>query len=319
MGAEIVDQGGVSLNTNGEVLLPSGVKMVIDIKDDDQRTDLISPHLWEKRRQLKDRVYEVEANGRKYILKEKKTARHTDTMDKGHRDGRLSSEEFAIAKDLQENGNLDRGDVGVSWERPVGCVTYPDGFSFVVFEYEKGLIEGKFLIRKLAKEIFNHKDQFVEEYRMITELADKYKDSPEVLAFEDDQSPTELKLTFGEFAMVKALRMERQALELMEETITKNGYSNADSNGYSYRIKEGDRVQLEIVGFDFEYFNNISPDQIAERLARHKSFMDEEELRRGIGFLDWGFGGMGVTRMQKAAYFAMLESEGIANKYLETR
>lgn len=72
LGAEIVDQGGVSPNTNGEVLLPSGVKMVIDIKDDDQRTDLISPHLWEKRRQLKDRVYEVEANGRKYILKEKK-------------------------------------------------------------------------------------------------------------------------------------------------------------------------------------------------------------------------------------------------------
>jgi len=312
LGAEIVDQGGVTPNTKGEFILSSGVRMVIDLKNNDQRTDLLSPHLWEKRKQLKDRVYEIDANGRKYILKEKKTARHTDTMSKGHRDGRLSSEEFEIAKHLQEKGVVSKNEISVNWERPVGYVEYPDGFSFVVFEYEEGLIERKSLNIFLAKKIFNHKDQFMEEYQTISKLTDKYKNSPEVLASESDQLKTELKLSFAEFALVKALRMERQALELMEETITKNGYSNIDANGYSFRVKEGDRLQLEIVGFDFEYFSKISPDQITERLEKHKHYKDEWELSQGVGFTDWG-SGLSVTRMQKAAYLAMLESEGIVN------
>lgn len=331
LGAEIIDQGDVTLDENGEVLLPSGVRAVTDLDNSDQRADLLSPHLWERRRQLKDRVYEIFVNGRKYILKERKTARHTDTKKGGHKEGRLSSEEFEIAKHFQENGNATRGGVSVSWERPIGYVSYPDGFSFAVFEYEEGFIEGRFTTSRLTKEILDHKDQFLDEYQLIVQLVDKYKDSPEVLSFDDRRSESGLRalarwlglhkdtppqLSFEEFAMVKALRMKRQASNLLEETIIKNGYNNSDIDGYSYRIKEGNQLQLEIVGFDFEYFSKMSPDEIPEELERYKQYEKEDESGHGIGFLYWD-GGSSVTQMQRAAYFAMLESEGILDKGVE--
>ncbi len=329
LGAEIINQGNVMPNEKGEVILPSGIKMVIELGNDGQRSDLLKPHLWVKRRQLKDRVHEIDVNGKKYILKEKKTARHTDTKRHGHREGRLSSEEFEIARYFQEHGTVSKKGISVIWERPVGYVSYPDGFSFAVFEYEEGLVEERKITLQLAMEIIKHKSQFEEEYQLIKQLAEKYKDSPEVLAFETQRTESglrgaltrrfglrkdiPLRLSFEEFAMVKASRMERQARELMQETITINGYNNSDIDGYSYRIKNGDRVQLEIVGFDFEYFSKMSPEETAKRIEGDREFQKEWEHRNGIGFLCWN-DGSSVTRMQKAAYFAMLETEGVLNK-----
>src|SRR3989344_1303227 len=74
LGAEIIEQGAkIPPGPAGEVKLPSGISMKIDSSQDKTRTDLLSPHLWEKRKQLKDRVYEIHVNGKKYLLKEKKT------------------------------------------------------------------------------------------------------------------------------------------------------------------------------------------------------------------------------------------------------
>lgn len=330
LGAEVMEQGTAVPNQNGEITLPSGVKIGMDVTEAEQRNDLLNPHLWEKRRQIKDRVYEISVGGRNYILKEKKTPRHTDTKKGGHREGRTSADEFAVAKHFREHGRLNQGNIGVDWERPIGFVTYPDGFQFSVFEYEEGLLNDDVQTR-LAIEITNHREQFEEEYKLIAGLAQKYKDSPEVLAFEDQRTESGLKaamkwlgiqkesplqLTFEEFAMVKGLRMQRQSRELMEHAMLNNEYENSDMDGYAYRVHSNGGVRLDIVGFDFEYFEKVSPERAAEVRERRKELQREWESRQGIGFLGWN-NGQRVTRMQKAAYFAMLEAEGLLQKELE--
>lgn len=323
LGAEIVDCGNIIQNENGEAVLPSGIKIAINLEHDVQRNDLFSPHLWERRRQLKDRVYEIEVNGRKYILKEKKTTKHTDTKKGGHKEGGLSSEEFETAKFFKEHGIANKDGIHVDWEQPIGYVTYPDGFSFVVFEYEEGLIKSDDVIDQVSQKIIEHKEQFLEEYQLITKLAKKYVDETKnykqggklkvisrVLGRYQDNSQ---ELSFEEFSRVKALRIERQAREFMKETIILNGYENSDFDGYSYRVVDGDKLEVEIVGFDFEYYSKMSPDMIDERLEDSRQFKRDWESKHSIGFALWN-DTLKVTKMQCAAYFAMLEVEGNLNK-----
>jgi predicted metal-dependent phosphoesterase TrpH len=325
LGAEIIDQEKVAPGPNGEIILPSGIKIGMDTTDVEQRTDLLRPHLWERRRQIKDRVHEIFIGERYYILKEKKTSRHTDTKKHGHKEGRTSADEFAVAKHFKENGKLSQGKISVDWERPIGFVTYPDGFQFSVFEYEQDLISDN-MPSRLAEEISAHREQFEEEYKLINSLSQKYKDHRAVLAFEEYrpleilfktamkslgiETKSSLQLTFEEFAMVKAEQMTRQARELMFQSVLQNEYTNNDYDGFAYRIHTSGEVKLDIVGFDFEYFAKISPERAAEIRENHAENRGKMESRDGIGRIEWD-NGERVTRMQKAAYFAMLEDEGI--------
>lgn len=307
LGAEIEDQKGLTPDENGELVTPSSVRLFIDLDQSIQRSDLLNPQLWSRRRQLHDRVYEIEVNGKKYILKERKTARHTNTTEKHHRNGRLSSREFKIAKHFQENGIVSKGRISVSWERPIGYVAYPDGFSFAVFEYEEDLEEYRSVTSQLGQAIIDHRDQFEEEYQLISHLADKYKNSPEVISLDLDKEVS-TQLSFAEFAMVRARRMEGQALSLIHEIIYENGYINSDTLAYSFKVKNGDILKLQITGFDFEYFKNAHPYELAEEIRRFRRW------RSGVeGLLDWDDSSP-VTRMQQAAYFAILETEGILGR-----
>lgn len=298
LGAEIADCGGVTLNENGEAFLPSGIKMVVDLNVNNQGADLFNPCLWERRRQLQDRVYEVNVGGKKYILKEKKTVRHARTMQGGHKEGRLSSEEFEIAKDLHENGGAVRGEIEVSWEHPIGYVLYPDGFSFVIFDYEEDLIEGKSINLKLAQRILDFKDQFLEEYRSVVGLV-------------SGLSKGSLEISFEDFSRAKALRMESKARAFMQEIMIEKGYTNRDFNNYLYRIKDGGRPRLEIAGFDFEYFSKLPLEQIPERLERQRR-IQREFGSVGIGSDYWEDGSR-VTREQEVAYLALLENEKVSD------
>jgi hypothetical protein len=235
-------------------------------------------------------------------------------------------EEFQTAQHFQENGVEQRGSIKVDWEKPVASVTFPDGFQFTVFEHEDGLLVENSVIQVLAQEILEHRDQFEEEYTAVQAMAGKFKDDPKVLAFKRGNTESGLRailqwlglrkeqipeLSFEEFSVIKALRMERQARSLMKEIIVRNGYTNSDLEGYSFKINsQNGKPQLEIFGFDFEYFSKIDQDEIEERVKRSKDFEQEWESRDGVGFLCW-YDGSSITRMQKAAYFAMLKAEGL--------
>lgn len=325
--AEVAGLGeNIQINDRGEAVLPSGTSIRINAEDETRRQELLNPQNWQRRRQLKDRVYEIQVGSSKYILKEKKTARHTDTKKHGHKPGLTSLEEFQTAQHFQENGVEQQGNIKVNWEKPVASVTFPDGFQFTVFEHEDGLVEESSVTQALAQEILEHRDQFENEFVAIQTMAGKFKDDPKVLAFERGNTESGLKtilqwlglrkeqipeLSFEEFAVIKALRMQRQARNLMKEIIIRNSYTNSDLDGYSFKINsQNGKPQLEIFGFDFEYFSKIDQDEIEERIKRHNDFEQEWESRDGVGFLCW-YNGSSVTRMQKAAYFAMLEAEGL--------
>ena len=316
----------IQIDDGGEAVLPSGTSIRINVEDETRRQELLNPQNWQKRRQLKDRVYEIQVGPSKYILKEKKTARHTDTKKHGHKPGLTSLEEFQTAQHFQENGVEQQGSIKVDWENPVASVTFPDGFQFTVFEHEDGLLEESSITQVLAQEILEDREQFKVEFVAIQAMAGKFKDDPKVLAFERGNRESGLRailqwlglrkeqvpeLSFEEFAVIKALRMKRQARSLMQEIIVRNGYTNSDLDGYSFKINSQNGIpQLEIFGFDFEYFSKIDQDEIEERVKRHKDFEQEWESRDGVGFLCW-HDGSSVTRMQKAAYFAMLKAEGL--------
>lgn len=326
--AEVMEKGTeAQIGQNGEMVLPSGTEMNINNTEDKVKmSELMNPQIWEKRRQIKDRVYEIQVGSSKYILKERKTAMHTDTMKTGHKKGLTSLEEFKTAQDLQKNGAVEQGNIKVNWEKPLASVTFPDGFQFTVFECEGGFIEDNAVVSTLAQEIQNHREEFEQEFMAMQELAGKFASDPRVVGFEQGNTESGLKavlrflglkreqfseLTFEEFAMAKALRMERQAMSLMTETAIKNGYFSKDHEGYSFKINSNGHLQLEIFGFDFEYFKRINPDEVEKTLQNHYSF-ERERTVDGIDFLSWNNGEQ-VTRTQRAAYFSMLKSEGLLN------
>lgn len=311
LSAEMVESGtDINLNNNGEVLLPSGTKIVIDPKiPQTTRTDLLSPQLWEKRRQLKDRVYEIYVNDRKYLLKEKKTDRHTDTKQGGHVDGQLSSEEFEIAQNFQDNAQITQGDIKTGWEKPVGFVTFPDGFQFVVFEFEENLISEEDLRGKLQVEIFNHQPQYQEEYNRVLQSNER-KGILNTIATKL-KLRKETPLTYQQFAILKANRIKKRAENLLKKTIIQMGYDNSDQDGFSFRINsDPNQFQLEIMGFDFEYYSKIPDEEVQQKLARYNEFIEADltKFDRRIPFFRWPDHSP-VTKEHQQAYDKMLAEE----------
>src|SRR5690606_17465649 len=80
----------------------SGTKLVMTSEAYQANPSLLDPKTWEKRRQLKDRVYVVTVGGAEYIMKERKTDRHTDVKRSGHKDGLSSHQEFEVAKEFAD-------------------------------------------------------------------------------------------------------------------------------------------------------------------------------------------------------------------------
>ncbi len=323
LGAEIAQQPQPLLrDEKGEIVLPSQTTIDISQEDAASRPELLNPQQWIKRKQLKDRVHVVEAESSRYILKEKKTARHTDTKQGGHQQGLSSAAEVRTARHFQEHGRIEQGDLAVNWEKPVAAVTFPDGFQFAIFEYQEGLIPADDLQRILSEAIKQHRAQFETEFREIKAAAGKFWNDrrvwshyePKVGALEAAARMVKLKkveLTFDDFAMIKAYRMQGQAQALLAKTMLKSGYRNSDLDGFAYKTPvSGGGLKLEIVGFDFEYFEKIQPQEAALRLEVYDRVDRDFERRGGIGFTTWS-GGPDVTRMQAAGYLALLEKENL--------
>ena len=305
--------------------LPSGTFISLNVEDEQIKQDLLNPENWERRQQIKDRVYAIQAGEAYYILKERKTARHTDTKKGGHRPGLTSYDEFKTAKEFQENGQVRKGNVGVSWEKPLATVKFTDEYQFTVFEYKPDLLDDIDIHETVYQRILENAEQFVEEYEVIKILADKLYESPEVIQQRFDYSESNLKkllkyvglkkdvrpqLSFDDFAKIKALRMFRQAKELLKETVLGMGYTNSDLDQYAYKINtEDNRVFLEIFGFDFEYLRKIDKARSEELLEHYIDYDKKNEVRNGIGFAQWVDGE--VTREQRAGYLALLAIEGL--------
>lgn len=334
LAAELMDHPVTQESNGKEVTLPSGIKIMVDTPYSKYGLELLNPINWENRRQLKDRIYEVRTGDHRYILKERKTPKHLHQKRHGYVEPRTSIEEFNIAKDLNQNGRVEWGGrVEVSWERPIGYVEFPDGFQFVVFEYssrarsrrpEDEYYDGSELMEILIKQMTENREQFKEEYQKVARLAEEeFVYSPEASGYSGATSEAALlfltklirkqglrpvSLSFEDFVRVKAKRIFEQARGLLEAGQYGLGYSNNDHDGFACYIPKEDEVKLGIIGFDFEYFSTCKgkpdPKEYIKRVSRFllMSLNRENHFSLRIGFEL-------MTRMQAAAYFALLHLE----------
>lgn len=269
LGAELAETGEVNLDEEGEVTLPSGTRLKISGEHSSSPV-FLDPSKWEYRRQFKDRVYEIGVDGKKYFLKERKTSRHKDTLSGGHRDGLTSSEEFEVAVALNNEASVDDGEVRVSWEKPVGFVEYPDGFSFAVFEYEEAL-EPSVPTAEVEEVIRDNPEAYSDEYEAVKKKINNYLVHPlvkDAAAFTPITPPKrrfgffgkqESLLDYEAFAEAKASYLCYEARELVKEKALDLGYRNTDSapaNGYRLIRGENNRVAVEVVGFDYELYEH---------------------------------------------------------------
>ena len=117
-----------------QITLPSGVQIHCEIDDPIKKQEILNPIFWNNRKQFKDRVYKISVGTNEFFLKEKKTARHTDTRSDKYRffPGATSFEEFGIARHFQDNCILEQGMIKLNWETPLAAVTFPDGYQFAI-------------------------------------------------------------------------------------------------------------------------------------------------------------------------------------------
>lgn len=313
LGAEILDQeGNLQYNDQGEIVLPSGIRAIVDSDHDSSREDLLSPQLWEKRDQIKDRVYVIEVNGKKYILKEKKTERHKDTPNQYFQEGLHSPEEFAVAQKFQDQATIEHDDIALGWEVPVGYAVYPDGFQFALYEYEEGLLDREQATPTLTQQIETHHEMFQEEYQAIQESirrqAEEYREDPFKYYLYEDLSQG---LSLHDFAIVKTHVMMQKAKKLMENTMVEMGYPTNSDQDEAFRIKIEDGLKLEVLGFDFEYFSELD--------SHERSHLEQQASGTvpTYRYLYWDNGEY-ATSIQEAAYNAILTRQSTNETAKET-
>jgi len=326
--AELQDQPMDSLATDDGIVaheLRSGAKLIMDAEAFAAHPELFDPQAWDSRTQLKDRVYTVVVDGEEYIMKERKTPRHTDVKKHGHKEGLTSREEFQAAQEFAGMGTIEHGDIRLHWEKPLGFVEFPDGYQFCLFESEPGL-KTDIPTDQLTLEIMQSEEAYAEEFMRTQHRAKElyhqrddlflwYKDQnvaprPKGLArlgaaFRRERRPRPDELTFDEFAKQKARYMITEASTLLARTIWSKDYTNSDVDGYALRVRPGERPILDVIGFDFEYYAK-DPD-IAERMRRYARGDDlSGDTVRHRAYL-----GADSRAIELAASYALLEQAGL--------
>lgn len=176
-------------------------------------------------------------------------------------DGLTSNEEFQVARELSQQGTIEEGDIKLRYEKPLGYVEFRDGYQFCLFEAEPELITYRPLF-ELESIILSSPDVYRAEYNELVERARKLTLDREDLFVHtargnDDQG----LLTFEEFAKLKSYYLIEAAIDLLSQNTEQRGYSNKDKFGYGFKVDTKDRrALLEILGFDFEYYER-SPEQ----------------------------------------------------------
>ncbi len=336
--AELHDQPMESTQAEDGLIthqLSSGTKLVMTEEAYSTAPSLLDPESWEGRQELHDRVHKGQVNGKEYILKERKTARHMSTVKGGHVDGLTSEQEFRVAQEFADLGTIRRGDIELRWEKPLGYVEFPDGFQFCLFESEPGMSTGR-STPPLARDILAARGEYEAEYQEVSqrakEIYEQRKDllwnvepdagtlpPPKRIALsraarrhkrlyrEQQEQPESQpdKLTFEEFAGLTASHMVDDGWKLLQQTVLDRGYVDRETDGYGLRLRKGKRPTLEVIGFDFEYYK--TDPESASQIKRNI----EDSNERGMSAqLHASFKVPYDRAITRAASYAMLESKG---------
>jgi hypothetical protein len=330
LASEMINQENIELENLGGFYvktLPSGTEIITNVQDKEFQQQLLNPAHWEKRRQIKDRVYEIVIDGNNYILKEQKTNRHEHQIS-GGRPSLSSVEEFQIALEMSEKASYHKNGIKISYEKPLGAVTCPDGFQFSIFKHEENLDEHFSTNGVLQQEIAQRPEIYKEEFTEVRNLAKKLHHDPRMFDRSQPVSESGFKkfltwlqgekkqeeknipeLSFEDFSRVKAFSLEEKALEVNKLVQVVKGFRQGDGgrNWAMRSIVEDNIPHVEIINFDFEYQERISPEEIQESLKIKQEIADLFFQDRGrLNFKKWE-DGTSLTDVQRAGYLALLD------------
>ncbi|MBT5346851.1 hypothetical protein HOJ01_01605 [bacterium] len=322
---EIFDSQDLINNSGDHVTLPSGIEIYCDIEDPVKKQEILNPIYWKKRKQFKDRVYEISVGSNVFFLKEMKTNKHIHTLKGGHRPGANSFEEFKIAQYFQDHCVLEKGMFKVNWETPLASVTFPDGYQFAVYEKEGGLLSKEEDYSRLVSEMFERPAQFESEFKQVRSDLGKFLKHPLVQRYESSNFLDKVLSFFGmknanvefsyrDFVLVKADRLLTQAKRLLEEVVLRNGYVNNDHTGFAYKVNilvDGS-IQLEIFGFDFECYqkrdnSNLDADLAVQNEIDNKDDLNFTRVWKNTELMP----NVPVNIVHRALYLALVKSEGV--------
>lgn len=344
--AELIDQPPAHLEPeNGLVrhTLASGTKLVMTEQAFASTPALLNPQTWEKREQIKDRVFSVAIDGREYVMKEHKTNRHRDTIDT---DSVSSQEEFETAEHFADLGVIEGREVQLRWENPLGYVEFPDGYEFSIFDSVPDL-EIKPPSAQLTQQIVASRERYEAEYREVIRGAQRiYEERPDLLSrfkyripnlpdsqpyFHDDESTHKYvmkdggDLTYEQFAGLKAGALFQEAQDFLRTARWDEGYINEgysqqpnskENDGFGFRVRDSHPF-LEIVGFDFEYYVHAPQEANAMRRRyahdrRHQNIYKTETITsRLLSMLETATGQPVEQSIITAAAYSLLERSGI--------
>lgn len=336
LGAEMTEVGSNNLNAqaNGsitEYALPSGVRIGVATKDQQITDDLLTPQLWEKRKQIKDRVYEITVNGKRYILKERKTTRHRHTPSKYH-DGLTSEEEMTLAQKLNDL-NIREGGIKLNWEIPLGFVEFPDGFQFALFEFTDGLNSDSGANEKLAFAILDDKLHFNAEYEQVKQGLKRFTNHPAVKNREKQDRernprathferllkllPSDPRFSDVDYALVKSYRMREIADFLATLVVAGAGYLASD-NEVVTKVDPNSPDLLGVFRYDYEHFKRQAPEQRSALIGSLLGNLRQQN-EKGITNIIWiphisltpdGRTPLIPTKVHEAAYQTLVALEG---------
>lgn len=274
-------------------MLESGT--MLGITDDAYREypGILNPESWQGRRQLKDRVYEFTVDDRAYIMKERKTNRHIDTMQHGHKDGLTSEEEFYLSQRLVNSQQPHDGEIEEAWEKSLGFVRFPDGYQFCIFEKIPTMDSEALATFQFADHILKNPETYDEEFTEASKRADAMYSAHQE-RIDDLLWPGggrgDTPLSYGEFALLKSRYAAFEAKESLRQTANAQGYDDRDGMEVSFHFSTNHgKAKLVATGYDYEYYNRQDIDEMMQRTAilkesRFESFYIRPERKAGITY-----------------------------------
>ncbi len=276
IGAELQANPGLQPDQQNRITLPSGSVITIVPGQEDAAAALLDVQQWRGRRTIMDRVSLVETASGKYILKEHKTKYHVH-VPPPHVSPRSTAEEVAIATELSQRVPTAGALASISWERPIGYLEVPNGFSAAVFAYEEGLIPLDKVNSQIEQAIRQHPEPYRAEFDTITAIAGNET------------------VTWDDYAAAKARMLRTYASDLLVKDTIGAGFTNSDPKAtlvdHAFRIhvpdNGTDELGIEIIGFDYEFFMPLEVNIAAEK----RRFEEEFVTRRAASLLNGWCGG----------------------------
>lgn len=259
--------------------LDSGVHIALTSEALSANAGLADEAKWKWRRQIKDRVYEVSVAGKHYIMKEKKTSRHTDVwVDDndgvvGHETS-TSEQEFKTGQEFSQFQPTTHGELTLTWEKPIGYAEFPDGYQFCLFEKIEDAEDYTLkFIKQTEEEIMARPEAYVAEYQEVQAAATTFIANHQGSFVLTD--PKAL-MSFEAFAAAKTEVLMTQAEQDVTRAILQAGYVDEDHKAFMLRknlpTNPSERIHLELIGMDYEFFVRD-----AERAKRELDQMAEAE------------------------------------------